>query len=106
MIEWGCVLGANVVAFAPIASTFLAADVPPESVTGCVRHVRAVCQTLVEPVHIDIENPKRAVEGREESCETFLCPYVIELTAGPRRRSESFGSLSSCWSAVEWPSFR
>jgi SAM-dependent methyltransferase len=83
VIEWGCGGGANAVAFAPIASTFLAADVAPESVTECVRQVRAVCQTPVEPVHIDIEDPERAVDGREGSCDTFLCLYVLELTAGP-----------------------
>jgi hypothetical protein len=82
VIEWGCGGGANAVAFAPTASRFLAADVASESVTECLAQVRAVCQTPVVPVHIDIENPERAVEGREESCDTFLCLYVIELTAG------------------------
>lgn len=37
----------------------------------------------VEPVHVDIENPERAVDGREGSCDTFVCLYVLELTAGP-----------------------
>jgi SAM-dependent methyltransferase len=82
VIEWGCGGGANAFAFAPIASTFVAADVAPESVAECVRQVRAVCETPIEPVQIDIENPERSVEGRDESCDTFLCLYVIELTAG------------------------
>jgi hypothetical protein len=57
VIEWGWAWGgANTVAFAPLASLFVAADVAPNSVKECRRQVQAVCDTPVEPLQIDIEN--------------------------------------------------
>jgi Methyltransferase domain len=83
VVEWGCGGGANAVAFAPIVKRFIAADVSAESVAECVRQIAAVCDTPTESILIDLEHPERAVEGREESCDVFLCLYVLELTAGP-----------------------
>jgi Methyltransferase domain len=83
VVEWGCGGGANAVAFAPSAEKFIAADVSAESVAECVRQINAVCDTPTEPVHIDIEHPERAAAGRDGTCDTFLCLYVLELTAGP-----------------------
>jgi SAM-dependent methyltransferase len=82
VVEWGCGGGANAVAFAPLATTFVAADVSAPSLTECERQVRTVCDTPVEEVLIDIEHPEAAVAGRENSCDVFLCVYVLELTAG------------------------
>lgn len=83
VIEWGCGGGANAVAFAPSAEKFIAADVSADSVAECIRQVQAVCDTPVEPVVIDIEHPEQAAQDREDTCDTFLCMYVLELTAGP-----------------------
>jgi hypothetical protein len=80
VIEWGCGGGANAVVFAPIANTFIAADISAESVDECVRQVRSVCDTPVEPVVIDIENPGGAVDAWRGSCDLFVCVYVLELT--------------------------
>ena len=83
VIEWGCGGGANAVAFAPKATTFIAADVSADSAAECARQVRLVCDTATEAVHIDIERPEEAATEFEGRCDTFLCLYVLELTAGP-----------------------
>jgi hypothetical protein len=83
VVEWGCGGGANAVAFAPIAKKFIAADVSGESVAECIRQIAAVCDTPTESVLIDIEHPERAVTGLEETCDTFVCLNVLQLTAGP-----------------------
>jgi hypothetical protein len=83
VIEWGCGGGANAVAFAPTAEKFIAADVSADSVAECIRQVQAVCDTPTESLIIDIECPEQAAEDREGTCDTFLCMYVLELTAGP-----------------------
>lgn len=82
VIEWGCGGGANAVAFAPRADKFIAADVSTDSVAECLRQIRAVCDTPTESLVIDIEHPELAAEDREGTCDTFLCLYVLELTAG------------------------
>jgi hypothetical protein len=82
VIEWGSGGGANAVAFAPAASTFIAADVSAASLTECERQVGMACDTPVEQILVDIEHPERAVTGRENSCDVFLCVYVLECTAG------------------------
>lgn len=81
VVEWGCGGGANAVAFAPLATSFGAADVSPESIAETQRQVAAVCVTPVRPILVDIENPEQAVAGLEGSYDTFLCFYVIEATA-------------------------
>lgn len=81
IIEWGCGGGANAVVFAPLATKFIAADVSADSVAECVKQVRSVCDTPVEAITVDIDNPEEAVAGRTESCDVFLCVYVIELAA-------------------------
>jgi SAM-dependent methyltransferase len=83
VIEWGCGGGANAVAFAPNAREFIAADISMESVEECLRQIAAVCNTPTQGIHVDIEQPEKAVAGLEELCDTFLCYYVLELTAGP-----------------------
>ncbi|WP_123025920.1 class I SAM-dependent methyltransferase [Mycolicibacterium stellerae] len=82
VIEWGCGGGANAVAFAPSARKFIAADVSAGSVEECVRQIAAVCDTATESLVIDIENPEESVAGLGGTCDTFLCFYVMELTAG------------------------
>lgn len=83
VVEWGCGGGANAVAFAPLATRFIAADVSKDSLVECVRQVEAVCDTPVEEVLIDIESPEDAAATLEGTCDTFLCLYVLELAAGP-----------------------
>jgi hypothetical protein len=83
VIEWGCGGGANAVAFAPTAERFIAADVAAESLAECERQIQAACDTPSESLLIDIAHPERAIAGLEESCDVFLCLYVLELTAGP-----------------------
>jgi hypothetical protein len=83
VIEWGCGGGANGVAFAPRAEKFIAADVSADSVAECIRQVAVACDTPTEPVLIDIEHPEQAAAGFAGTCDTFLCLYVLELTAGP-----------------------
>jgi SAM-dependent methyltransferase len=82
VIEWGCGGGANAVAFAPKATAFLAADISAASLAECERQVHAACATPTEQILIDIEDPEQAVAGRENSCDVFLCVYVLECTAG------------------------
>jgi ubiquinone/menaquinone biosynthesis C-methylase UbiE len=83
VIEWGCGGGANAVAFAPSAKKFIAADVSADSLAECKRQIEAACETPSESVPIDIANPEQAIAGREETCDVFVCVYVLELTAGP-----------------------
>ncbi|MEV3901402.1 methyltransferase domain-containing protein [Mycobacterium sp. NPDC050551] len=83
-IEWGCGGGANAASFAPLASRFIAADISADSVAECLTQVRAVCDTPVQGIHIDIADAVAASDGLEGSCDTFLCYYVIELTAAPK----------------------
>lgn len=83
VIDWGCGGGANAAAFAPISERFIAADVSRESLAECVRQVGTMCSTPIEPLHIEIEHPERAITGLEGHCDVFLCLYVLELTAGP-----------------------
>ena len=82
VIEWGCGGGANAVAFAPHSEKFIAADISAASLVECERQVHAACPTPVESILIDIDQPEEAVTGREDSCDVFLCVYVLELTAG------------------------
>jgi SAM-dependent methyltransferase len=79
VVEWGCGGGANAVAFAPVADEFVAVDVSGDSVEECVRQVAMVCDTPVVPLVVDIRDPERAAEGREGSCDTFICLYVVEV---------------------------
>ena len=83
VIEWGCGGGANAVAFAPRCSHFIAADVSADSVAECVRQVGQVCDTPTTGLLIDINDAYAATVGRENTCDVFLCLYVVELTAGP-----------------------
>jgi SAM-dependent methyltransferase len=82
VLEWGCGGGANAVAFAPHAERFVGADISPESLAECERQVRATCQTPVETRRIDLAHPEQAADGLKETCTTFLCLYVIEVTSG------------------------
>jgi hypothetical protein len=82
LVEWGFGGGANAVAFAPRSTKFVAADVSATSLLECERQVRNECDTPVETILIDIEHPERAVADRDDSCDVFLCIYVLELTAG------------------------
>lgn len=82
VVEWGCGGGANAVAFAPLAAEFIAADISAASVAECERQVGEVCDTPVTGVVIDIEHPELAVADRANSCDVFVCVYVLELTAG------------------------
>jgi len=83
VIEWGCGGGANAVVFAPRCAHFIAADVSVDSVDECVRQVGAICDTPTTGLIIDIGDPETATVGRENTCDVFLCLYVVELTAGP-----------------------
>lgn len=83
VIEWGCGGGANAAAFAPISERFIAADVSRESLVECVRQVSTVRSAPIDTLHIEIDHPERATAGLEESCDIFLCLYVLELTTGP-----------------------
>lgn len=83
VIEWGCGGGAIAVAFAPMSKRFIGADVSAKSLSECKRQVEAACNTPIETLLIDIANPEHAIAGREESCDLFLCHYVLEATAGP-----------------------
>ena len=87
VVGWGCGRGANAVAFAPSAKKFITADVSRESVAECVRQNAAVCDTPTESVLIDIEHPERAIAGPEETCDAFLCLYVLETDRGTRGSS-------------------
>lgn len=79
VVEWGCGGGANAVAFAPAAEEFVAVDVSGDSIAECVRQVGMVCDTPVTPLQVDIRHPEHAADGREGSCDTFICLYVVEV---------------------------
>lgn len=83
VLEWGCGGGANAVAFAPHAEKFIGADISEESLAECERQVRATCATPIETRRIDLSCPEDAAAGLEDSCSTFLCLYVFEVTSGP-----------------------
>jgi cephalosporin hydroxylase len=82
VIEWGAGGGANAVAFAPHARRFIAADISQDNLDECVRQVRATCTTPIETRRIDLACPEQAVTGLADSCQVFLCLYVVELTTG------------------------
>jgi SAM-dependent methyltransferase len=83
VLDWGCGGGANAVAFAPFATKYIAADISSQTTAECSAQVRAVCDTPIESRHIDLSQPHAAAAGLEERCDTFLCFYVLEATAGP-----------------------
>jgi SAM-dependent methyltransferase len=83
VVEWGCGGGANAVAFAPDADSFLAVDVSKDSVDECLRQVAAVCDTPIEGAQVDIRHPERVVAGRENAFDTFMCLYVVEVLPSP-----------------------
>ncbi len=82
VMEWGTGGGANAVAFAPHAQRFIAADIAQDSLDECVRQVRSTCTTPIEARLIDLDCPEKTVVGLENSCDVFLCLYVIEVTTG------------------------
>ena len=77
--EWGCGGGANAVAFAPIADAFIGIDLSRESLDECVRQVAMVCDTRTDAVLVDIRELEAAAAGRDGTCNTFICLYVIEV---------------------------
>jgi SAM-dependent methyltransferase len=83
VLDWGCGGGANAVAFAPLATKYIAADISSQTTAECLAQVRAVCDTPSEERHIDLDLPQAATVGLEHCCDTFLCFYVLETTAGP-----------------------
>lgn len=82
VIDWGCGGGANAVAFAGYAERIIVADVSSDSVEESLARVREACATPVDGLIIDIEHPEIAAKQYAGVCDTFLCIYVIELTAG------------------------
>lgn len=83
VLDWGCGGGANAVAFAPLATKYIVADLSTQTTAECLTQVRAVCDTPIEARHIDLDAPHTAAAGLESQCDTFLCFYVLEATAGP-----------------------
>jgi hypothetical protein len=83
-VEWGAGGGANAIHFAPLCREFVAVDIVEESLRECARQVGAVCDTPLRPVKIPVEEPEAAIAsiGRE-SCDLFLCLYVMELVPSP-----------------------
>jgi SAM-dependent methyltransferase len=83
-IEWGAGGGANAIHFAPLCQEFVAVDVVEESLGECARQVRLVCDTPVSEVLISVEDPEAAIASvGEQSCDLFLCFYVMELVPSP-----------------------
>jgi SAM-dependent methyltransferase len=83
-VEWGAGGGANAIHFAPECREFVAVDIVQESLDECARQVRAVCDTPLVPVKIPVEQPEAAIASiGEESCDLFLCLYVMELLPSP-----------------------
>jgi hypothetical protein len=84
-VEWGAGGGANAIHFAPLCREFVAVDIVEESLAECVRQVRAVCDTPVVPVKIPVERPEAGIAAvGPESCDLFLCLYVMELVPSPQ----------------------
>jgi cyclopropane fatty-acyl-phospholipid synthase-like methyltransferase len=83
VVEWGCGGGAIAAGFAPVAKSFVGTDLSEENLTECRRQVAAVCDTPVETLLVDVAHPERAVEGRDNSFDTFICLYVFEVMAAP-----------------------
>jgi 2-polyprenyl-3-methyl-5-hydroxy-6-metoxy-1,4-benzoquinol methylase len=83
VIEWGCGGGAIAAGFAPVADSFVGTDLSEENLTECRRQVAAVCDTPVETLLVDVAHPEKAVEGRDNSFDTFICLYVFEVMAAP-----------------------
>lgn len=83
VVDWGCGGGANAVAFAPRAETFIGVDISTESLAECERQVRAVCDTAVETRLVELTRPAAAADGLQSKVDLFLCLYVIETMSGP-----------------------
>jgi SAM-dependent methyltransferase len=88
VLDWGCGGGANAAALAPLAKSYIAADISPGTTAECLTQVRSVCDTPIEGRHIDLDMPHAAAAGLEQRCDTFLCFYVLEATAGPAEALE------------------
>ncbi|MDL9947999.1 class I SAM-dependent methyltransferase [Gordonia sp. ABSL11-1] len=81
VLDWGCGGGANAVAVAPFAERLILADVAPQSVAEAADQVRTASDVVVETLTIDLLDPERAATTIEDTCDTFICLYVLELTA-------------------------
>lgn len=81
VVDWGCGGGANAVALAPFADRLVLADVAAQSVEEAAAQVRAVRDVDVRGVTIDLLDPERAAHDLAGTADTFVCLYVIELTA-------------------------
>lgn len=80
VIEWGCGGGANAVAFAPRAESFVGVDITQSTLDECSTQVESVTEVPFTPVLIDPERPELAVQRiGASSCDLFLTFYVLEL---------------------------
>lgn len=94
VLEWGAGGGANVVAFAPRASEFVAVDVAAASLPECARQVRAVCDTPVVQVLVDLAAPESALAAVPRPVDLAVCLYVLELVPSPAYGMRVVGVLA------------
>lgn len=83
VVDWGCGGGANAVQIAPHARHVIGVDFSPANLAECGRQVAATCDTPLQPVLIDADNPEVALERITGLCDVFVSFYVFELLPTP-----------------------
>ncbi|MEJ2867228.1 class I SAM-dependent methyltransferase [Actinomycetospora sp. OC33-EN08] len=94
VLEWGAGGGANAVAFAPRADEFVAVDVAAASLPECARQVRAVCDTPVVEILVDLAAPESALGTIPRPVDVAVCLYVLELVPTPAYGLRVLGVLA------------
>ncbi|GAB89110.1 methyltransferase [Gordonia rhizosphera] len=83
VVDWGCGGGAVAAALAPLSNRMLIADVVPETLAECEAQIRSGSDTPLDKLEVNLANPEKAAAPYANQCDTFICIYVIELTADP-----------------------
>ena len=77
-LEWGCGGGSNAVAFAEMASRFVAVDISKKSIEECLRQMELVGMKNGIGVVADMHYPEK-VAKEIDPVDMVLCTYVFEL---------------------------
>lgn len=83
ILEWGCGGGANLVAFAPLATRLVGVDVSEEALRETERQLVAIGRSDFTGVRVDVAHPESALQQWSEPVDLFLCLYVFEAIPTP-----------------------
>lgn len=83
IVEWGCGGGANLVAFAPLTTTYVGVDISAEALDACDAEARRNGFDGFVPTLVDAAAPETALALERARTDLFLCTYVLELVPTP-----------------------